>query len=166
MLFRGDKPGCRAGPSFWTTVAHQYQHRLEVWEGPVQSEPVTWDTVPWTRHLAHNAANPLHLGQKLARNGIVRYKVAWIGACVLYDRRKLLDIGGYSFWRELPVEHCGEDVVVQLQLLRRYGGCGILPSGVYHQELPITIPDRQANAADLLLPRLLTSHRSARPNSK
>jgi len=134
-----------------------HQHHLEIWEGPVCPEPITWETIPWPRHLAHNAANPLHLGEKVARHGTVRYKVAWVGACVLYDRYKLLDIGGYSFWKELPAEHCGEDVTVQLQMLRRFGGCGLLPSGVYHQELPTTIPNRRVNAADLLLPRLLAS---------
>jgi hypothetical protein len=78
------------------------------------------------------------------------YKVAWVGGCVMYDTAKLRDCGGFSFWKELPENHCGEDVLTQLQLMKRYGGCGILPSGVYHQELTTTIPDRQYNAPKLL----------------
>ena len=42
-----------------------------------------------------------------------RYKVAWIASCVLYDRLKLLEIGGFSFWPRLPRYHSGEDVLVQ-----------------------------------------------------
>jgi hypothetical protein len=68
----------------------------------------------------------------------------------MYDTAKLWDSGGYSFWQELPAEHCGEDVVVQLRLMERYGGCGLIPSGVYHQELPTTIVERRV-AADKAL---------------
>lgn len=64
----------------------------------------------------------------------------------MYDTPKLRELGGYLFWQELPPEHCGEDVLVQLQLMERYGGCGIIPSGVYHQELPTTIVDRRVVA--------------------
>lgn len=64
----------------------------------------------------------------------------------MYDTAKLRNIGGYSFWRELPSEHCGEDVLVQLRLMALYGGCGIIPSGVYHQELPTTIVDHRVGA--------------------
>ncbi|WP_432812908.1 hypothetical protein [Pantanalinema sp. GBBB05] len=35
--------------------------------------------------------------------------------------------------------------------MARYGGCGIMPSGVYHQELPTTVYDRSQDAP-LLLP--------------
>lgn len=65
-------------------------------------------------------------------------------------RTKLRELGGYSFWQELPPEHCGEDVLVQLRLMERYGGCGIIPSGVYHQELPTTIVDRRVVANSVL----------------
>ena len=63
----------------------------------------------------NNAANPLHLERKLlGESEVLRYKVAWIGgANVLYDRAKLLDVGGYSFWRLLPAEHAGEEVEEQ-----------------------------------------------------
>lgn len=29
--------------------------------------------------------------------------------------------------------------------MAKYGGCGILPSGVYHQELETTLPNRKFN---------------------
>jgi hypothetical protein len=32
----------------------------------------------------------------------------------------------------------------------RYGGCGLIPSGVYHQELPTTLADRRVNAPHVL----------------
>ena len=73
----------------------------------------------------------------------MRYKVAWIGgANVLYNRAKLLDVGGFSWWQRLPPEHAGEEVVVQFLLIRKYGGCGILPSGTYHLGLPTSVEDR------------------------
>jgi hypothetical protein len=68
----------------------------------------------------------------------------------MYDRQKLLDVGGYSFWKELPPNACGENILAQLQVMARYGGCGLLPSGVYHQELPTTIRDRSIDAPQLL----------------
>jgi hypothetical protein len=37
----------------------------------------------------------------------------------------------------------------QFLLLRKYGGCGILPSGTYHLGLPTTIEDRRHNATEL-----------------
>lgn len=127
-----------------------HQHHLEIWEGPVEPEPYTFESVPWVRHVAHNAANPLHLGWKHSALGTIRYKVAWVGACVLYDREKLVDSGGYTWWTELPPEHCGEDVLAQLMVMSRYGGCGVLPSGVYHLELPTEVPNRRTNTDDLI----------------
>jgi hypothetical protein len=68
----------------------------------------------------------------------------------MYDRAKLCEVGGFGFWRQLPVEHCGEDVLAQQRVMARYGGCGLLPSGVYHQELPTTLKDRRVNAPKVL----------------
>lgn len=78
------------------------------------------------------------------------YKLAWAGGCVLYDTAKLRRAGGFEFWRELPGEHCGEDVLAQLRLMARDGGCGLLPSGAYHQELPTTVPQREVDAPRVL----------------
>jgi hypothetical protein len=58
-------------------------------------------------------------------------------------------VGGFSFWPQLPPAHAGEEVLVQFLLVRRYGGCGVLPSGTYHLELETTLPDRSSNAAEL-----------------
>lgn len=80
----------------------------------------------------------------------VRYKVAWIGGCVLLDVDKLRSVGGFGFWRDLPAEHCGEDVVAQARVMARYGGCGVLPSGAYHQEHPTTIRELRHDAPRLL----------------
>lgn len=128
-----------------------HQQQIEVWDGPVVPESFDPETVPWDRHLINNAANPLHLEQRLVRNGeVVRYKVAWVGgANVLYDRQKLLAVGGFSFWDRLPPEHAGEEVVVQFLLIRRFGGCGVLPSGTYHLGLPTNVPVRTRNATEL-----------------
>ena len=127
-----------------------HEQRIELWEGPVQPERYVFETVPWHRHRLHNAANPLHLGWIHARERTVRYKVAWVGACVMFDRMKLLDAGGYAWWSELPPEHCGEDVLAELLVMACYGGCGILPSGVYHLELPTRVPNRTHNTNDLI----------------
>jgi glycosyltransferase involved in cell wall biosynthesis len=128
-----------------------HQQHIELWEGPVEPEPFGKDWIPWERHLINNAANPLHLERMLAREGeVVRYKVAWVGgANVLYDREKLLNVGGFSWWERLPREHAGEEVVAQFLLIRTYGGCGILPSGTYHLGLPTNVEDRRCNATEL-----------------
>jgi glycosyltransferase involved in cell wall biosynthesis len=143
--------GCPAtGLGYLDDVRPQQQH-IELWAGPVEPEPFEPDALPWERHMVNNAANPLHLEQRLVENeGIVRYKVAWVGgANVLYDRAKLLSVGGFSWWPRLPPVHAGEEVVVQFLLIRKYGGCGILPSGTYHLGLPTSVEDRTHNATAL-----------------
>lgn len=128
-----------------------HEQRVELWDGPVRPEPFSPNSVPWERHKVNNAANPLHLEQRLVANGeVLRYKVAWVGgANVLYDRIKLLDVGGFSWWPRLDTAHAGEEAVAQFLLIRQYGGCGILPSGTYHLGLPTTVPDRGQTATDL-----------------
>jgi len=127
---------------------------FEPWIGPVRPEPHTWATIPWTRYRLHIRDNPLHLTRRYASDGhTVRYKVAWVGANVLYDRRKLESVGAFHWWVELPPNHSGEEVLVQLLLARRYGGCGILPAEAYHLQLPSNVPDRDVKA-DHLFPRL------------
>lgn len=143
--------GCAATGLSYLHEIRPDQHHIEVWKGPVEPEPFDDSTIPWERHLINNAANPLHLEQELAADGqVVRYKVAWVGgANVLFDRARLLSVGGFSWWQRLPPEHAGEEVVVQFLLLRRYGGCGILPSGTYHLGLPTMVEDRTCNATAL-----------------
>ncbi len=128
------------------------EQKIEFWDGPVQPEQIRPGTPNWERWRLHNAANLYHVAQRLGLDPRRprRYRVAWVGGCVLYDVAKLRDAGGFDFWRELPAEHCGEDVLAQLRVMARYGGCGLIPSGVYHQELPTTIPDRRADAPKIL----------------
>ena len=143
--------GCPAtGLAYLDDIRPQQQH-IELWTGPVEAEPFDEQSIPWERHLVNNAANPLHLEQQLAPDRrIVRYKIAWVGgANLLFDRAKLMDVGGFSWWHRLPPEHAGEEVVVQFLLLHKYGGCGILPSGTYHLGLPTTVEDRRHNAISL-----------------
>ncbi len=143
--------GCAAtGLSYLNDVRPHQQH-IELWAGPVRPEPFEPDSIPWNRHMVNNAANPLHLEQQLAVDRrIVRYKVAWVGgANILYDHAKLLDVGGFSWWHRLPPVHAGEEVVVQFLLIRKYGGCAILPSGTYHLGLPTSVDDRRRNAIEL-----------------
>src|SRR5207302_564936 len=110
------------------------------------------DTASWARHRLHNAANLYHVQQRLRlpRGHYRAYRVAWVGGCVLYDTAKLRGVGGFGFWRRLPDSHCGEDVLAQLRVMARYGGCGIVPSRVYHQELPTTLTDRRIDAPRVL----------------
>lgn len=143
--------GCPATGLSYLDDVRPHQQGIELWEGPVTPEPFEPELLPWHRHYVNSAANPLHLEQQLVKgNAIVRYKVAWVGgANVLYDRAKLLDVGEFSWWERLPPEHAGEEVVVQFLLIRKYGGCGILPSGTYHLGLPTNVEDRKRNATEL-----------------
>lgn len=129
-----------------------HEQALEVWEESVTPETILPDSPEWQRHRLHNAANPLHVQQKLGLSTSDRlvYRIAWVGGCVLYDRKKLNSVGGFSFWHDLPAEHCGEDVLAQLLVMSRFGGCGVLPSDVYHLELPTTVPDRSCDAPRVL----------------
>lgn len=139
------------GLSFLGDV-RRHEEQAEFWEGAVRPELVEPDTAAWARHRLHNAANLFHLAHRLGLTAANerRYKVAWIGGCVLYDLAALRACGGFSFWPELPAEHCGEDVLAQLRVMARFGGCGLLPSGAYHQELPTTVPDRSVDAPRIL----------------
>lgn len=143
--------GCPATGLDYLEDVRPHQQHIEVWSGPVMAEPFDEDAIPWDRHQVNNAANPLHLEQRLVRERqAVRYKVAWVGgANVLFDRAKLLRVGGFSWWQRLPAEHAGEEVVVQFLLIRKYGGCGILPSGTYHIGLPTAVEDRRRSATEL-----------------
>lgn len=125
---------------------------IELWDDLVVPEVIDPGGPGWERHRLHNAANLWHVQQRLGitpeRQQV--YKVAWVGGCVLYDVDKLRRSGGYSFWTELPLDHAGEDVLAQLRVMGRFGGCGLIPSGAFHQELPTTVPVREADAPLLL----------------
>lgn len=140
------------GLSFINDV-RPHQQYVEFWEDAVQPEVVKTRTPAWERYKLHNAANIYHVQQQLqlTPETMRKYRVAWVGGCVMYDTAKLRSVGGFEFWRELPPNHCGEDVLAQLRVMANYGGCGIMPSGVYHQELPTTIHDRSKDAPQLLL---------------
>lgn len=115
------------------------QQQIEYWEGPVRPERVEPESEEWQRFHLHRATNLYHASRRLPPGQVRRYKVAWVGACALYNREKLLGVGGFSFWQQLPRYHSGEEVVVQNLLMRRWGGCAIIPSGAYHAEVPTTI---------------------------
>jgi hypothetical protein len=134
------RPGQESGYEEWTT---RPEPERIVPRGP-----------EWTRASVHAAANLLHVQQRLRLEpGEWRaYKIAWIGACVLFDRAKLVDCGGYDFWRQVPPHHQGEDVLTQLRVLDRFGGAGILPSGAYHLETPTTVPERDVECFDVVPP--------------
>ena len=132
------------------------QQSIEFWQDRVQPERIPPHTAHWQRHRLHSAANLMHV-QQTTSHGSTRtllYKIAWVGGCVMFDSAKLRDCGGFDFWRELPVQHCGEDVLAQLRVMARYGGCAMLPSGAYHLELPTSLPSREVDAP-LALPHWL-----------
>lgn len=143
--------GCAAvGLQFLQDIRPDEQ-QIELWEGPIHPESFDEQSIPWNRHRVNNAANPVHLAERLVHDGqTLRYKVAWVGgANVLFDREKLNNVGAFSWWRRLPPEHAGEEVVAQFLLLNKYGGCGILPAGTYHIGLSTKIENRQYNATQL-----------------
>lgn len=120
----------------------------------VRPEYVRPDTPEHERWPLHNAANLAHLAARLELQDDDRlaYRVAWIGACALFDTAALRAAGGFAFWRELPAHHVGEDRVAQWRVMERRGGAGILPSGAVHLEAPTSIVDRRIEASDELFP--------------
>jgi GT2 family glycosyltransferase len=127
---------------------------FEVWAGEVTPERMRRDAPGFARWRLHNAANLAHQAAEVGveRGGWVPYRVAWVGACVLYRRDALLSTGGFDFWSELPPNHSGEDVAAQWRIMERFGGAGILPSGAVHLESPTTLPVREVDAHDVLWP--------------
>lgn len=125
---------------------------FEPWDGPVVPEVVRRGTPGFDRLSLHNAANAAHVAAELdvEAGGWVPYRVAWVGACVVYDRAALEQVGGFRFWDALPPQHSGEDVVAQWRVMERFGGAGILPSGAVHLESPTTVTDRRVDAPDVL----------------
>ncbi|MBW3632690.1 MAG: glycosyltransferase [Chloroflexi bacterium] len=115
------------------------QQRIEFWDGPVRPEVVAPGSEEWERWQLHRAANLHHVAQSLPAAAWRLYKVAWIASCILYDRQKIEAVGGFSFWSRLPRYHSGEEVLVQNLLMRRWGGCGLIPSGTYYSQVPTTV---------------------------
>ena len=115
------------------------QQLVDYWDGPVQPEVVEPGTPQWERWQLHRAANLYHASRSIPPGEFRLYKVAWIASCILYDRTKLLEVGGFSFWPRLPRYHSGEEVLVQNLLMRRWGGCAIMPSGTYYTQVPTTV---------------------------
>lgn len=142
------------GLSYVDDVRPEVHRRYEEWSGPPEPEWLEPGTDGWERVHLHSAANLLHVtaGLRLRPGDWRAYKVSWIGGCVLYDRAKLLDVGGFGFWDRLPPDHQGEDAAAQLAVMRRYGGAGIVPSGAYHLESPTTVTERRVEAWELLFP--------------
>ncbi len=142
-----------AGLSYSDDIRPQ-QQRIDYWEGPVRPESVEPGSEAWERWHLHRAANLYHVSKTVPDGKVLRYKVAWIASCILYDRMKLLEVGGFSFWERLPRYHSGEEVLVQNLLMRRWGGCAIVPSGTYYSELPSTVLNGEGtvdgHALDLL----------------
>ncbi|HZO73128.1 MAG TPA: glycosyltransferase family A protein [Ktedonobacteraceae bacterium] len=130
------------------------QQQIEYWDGPVRPEVVAPGTPQWERWQLHRAANLYHVGLSLPPGETRRYKVAWIASCILYDRAKLLAVGGFSFWSRLPRYHSGEEVLVQNLLMRCWGGCALVPSGTYYSQAPTTVLNEagtvDGHALDLL----------------
>ncbi len=142
-----------AGLSFRDDL-RPHQQVIEWWDGRVRPEIVEPGTAAWERAQLHRAANQWHVARTLRPGETRLYKVAWVASCVLYDRARLCEVGGFTFWPRLPRYHSGEEVLVQNILLRRFGGCAILPSGTYHAELPSTVLNERGavdgHALDLL----------------
>ncbi|MBQ1072655.1 glycosyltransferase [Micromonospora sp. C31] len=141
------------GLSYADDVRPETHRHYEEWGGRPVPERIRPGTPEWDRASIHPAANLLHVTRELnLPPGAWRaYKVSWIGGCVLYDRAKLVDSGGFDFWRRVHEKHQGEDVAAQLAVLARFGGAGVLPSGAYHLESPTTVTDRDVEAWEVVL---------------
>jgi GT2 family glycosyltransferase len=159
LLMILDGEGCAFVGAFPAGLSHRHdrrpdQQKIEYWQGPVLPEVVEPESAAWERWQLHRAANLYHVAQSLPAGTWRQYKVAWVASCILYDRRKLEAVGGFSFWPRLPRFHSGEEVLVQNLLMRRWGGCGMVPSGTYYSQVPTTVlNDRNCvdgHALDLL----------------
>ncbi|MDG4760701.1 glycosyltransferase [Micromonospora sp. WMMD710] len=141
------------GLSYVDDVRPETHGHYEEWDGPPTPERIRPGTPEWNRARIHSAANLLHVTAQAALppDAWRAYKVSWIGGCVLYDRAKLVDSGGFDFWRRVQENHQGEDVAAQLAVLARHGGAGILPSGAYHLESPTTVTARDVEAWEVVL---------------
>ena len=152
--------GCGFVGAFPAGLSHREDVRpeqqvIEYWDGPVRPEVVEPGSPQWERWQLHRAANLYHVSRTMPPHGRPRlYKVAWIASCILYDRAKLLEVGGFAFWSRLPRYHSGEEVLVQNLLMRRWGGCAILPSGTYYSQVKTTVLNESGtvdgHALDLL----------------
>lgn len=142
-----------AGLSFRDDRRPSQQH-IEYWQGRVQPEAVEPGSAAWERWQLHRAANLYHVSQSLPAGESRIYKVAWISSCILYARAKVEAVGGFSFWKRLPRYHSGEEVLLQNLLMRRWGGCAIVPSGTYYSQVPTTVLNEaesvDGHALDLL----------------
>lgn len=144
--------GCAVIGLSYKNDIRPHQQEIEFWQRDITPETIVPKSYEWERYKVHNAANIYHVEQKFnaTPDNPLAYKIAWVGGCVMYDTEKLREAGGFSFWKDLPDKHCGEDVLAQLRVMKKYGGCAIIPSGVYHQELETTVPDRKVNAPEYL----------------
>ncbi|HEX2858583.1 MAG TPA: glycosyltransferase family 2 protein [Propionibacteriaceae bacterium] len=140
------------GLSYLEDRRPQEWEAFEPWDGSPAPELVERGTPAFERWRLHNAANLTHvaLTLDLPEGDWLLYKVAWVGACVLYDREKLVSVGGFGFWRSLPPAHAGEDAAAQARVMAAFGGAGLLPSGAVHLESPTTVPDRSTEARDVV----------------
>ncbi|WP_200931024.1 glycosyltransferase family A protein [Rathayibacter sp. Leaf299] len=140
------------GLSYLQDVRPHEQTTFEPWDDGVQPERIRRGTPEFERWPLHNAANLTHLAARLdlAEGDWRAYRVAWLGACVLYRRDALVASGGFDFWEQLPPEHSGEDVAAQWRVMERFGGAGLIPSGAVHLETPTTVTDRRVDAFDRL----------------
>jgi len=141
------------GLSFLDDRRPEQTAAFQPWDGPVTPERVRPGTREFEQWPLHSAANLSHLSAELPLQPgeWVAYHVAWLGGCVLYRREALNDAGGFRFWASLPPDHAGEDVVAQWQVMERYGGAGILPSGAVHLESPTTVTERRVEAHHVVL---------------
>lgn len=114
------------------------QQHIEFWEGPVQPEVVTPQTGQWQRSELHQGANLHHVSLQIPQGEHYLYKVAWTPACILYDRARLLETGGFSYWDRLPRNQRGAEILVQNRMMRQWGGCAIIPSGTFYADIPST----------------------------
>lgn len=141
------------GLSYLADRRPEQTEAFESWEGPVMPERIRPTEPAFQRWPLHSAANLSHVsaGLGLEPGQWLPYKIAWLGGCTMFRRQALEETGGFRFWKELPPEHCGEDVVAQWRVMETFGGAGIVPAGAVHLESPTTVPDRRVEAFEIVL---------------
>ena len=86
-----------AGLTFRDDVRPE-QQEIEFWEGRCSPRSSSRTRPNGSAGTCTGRRTSSMQPKRLPPGAVRLYKVAWVASCILYDRQKLLDVGGFSFW--------------------------------------------------------------------
>lgn len=104
---------------------------FDLWDGSVQPEAIEPGQREWLRERLNQNSTFTNLSLRVPPGQQYMYKIAFATGAVLYHRQKLSSVGGFSSV-ETNSGFPSSTAAAQNRLMRQYGGCSLLPSGVYH----------------------------------